>query len=193
MPWWSQCHRFNFVSRNWGSPSPGQDTCLAHKCSTSPANEADGRGGVGGDAGRSSYSRPYHYHYGDNVTVMTCHSVWVAPSTTGTWSISRPPTVMRINNSDLMESYCAEWPKGPLSLQMNGVLQMTIHKFWVIYCMQPVSSSKSYFHLPEVNFFLETILLPMSLLEDVSVCELVANGWFGWVPGHQETGCAHSG
>lgn len=59
--------------------------------------------------------------------------------------------------------------------------------------MQPAPSSKSYFHLPEVNFFLETIVLPMSLLEDVSVWELVANGWFGWVPRHQEIGCTRSG
>lgn len=59
--------------------------------------------------------------------------------------------------------------------------------------MQPVPSSKSYFHLPEINFFLETIALPMSLLEDVAVCELVANGWFGWVPRHQEISCGHSG
>lgn len=36
---------------------------------------------------------------------------------------------MQINNSDLMESYRAEWSKGPLLLQMNGVLWMTIHKF----------------------------------------------------------------
>lgn len=131
-------------------------------------------------------------HYQDNVT-LTWHSVWLAPSTMEAWSTSRPPTAMHINNSDLMESYCAEWSKGPLSLQMNGVLQMTIHKFWVIYCMQPVPSSKSYFHLPEVSFFLETIVLPMSLLEDVSVCELRANGWFGWVPRHQEISCAHFG
>lgn len=59
--------------------------------------------------------------------------------------------------------------------------------------MQPAPSSKSYFHLPEVNFFLETIALPMSLLEDVSVCELVANGCPGRVPIHQEIGCTPSG
>lgn len=132
-------------------------------------------------------------HYWRNVTVMTCHGVWVMPSTVETWSTSRPPTAMHINNCDLMESYCAERSKGPLSLQMNGVLWMTIHKFLVIYCMQPVPSSKSYFHLPKVNILLGTILLPMSLLEEVSVCELVANGRFGWVPRHQEISCAHSG
>lgn len=70
---------------------------------------------------------------------------------------------------------------------------MTIHKSSVIYCMQPAPSSKFYFHLPEVNFVLETIALPMSLLEDVSVCELVANGWFGWVPRPKEIGCTCSG
>ena len=60
-------------------------------------------------------------HYQDNMIVMTSHSVWVAPSTVESWSASRGPTAMHINNSDLMESYCAEWSKGLLSLQMNGV------------------------------------------------------------------------
>lgn len=62
-------------------------------------------------------------HYQDNVTVMTWYSVWVAPSAMEMWSTSKPPTAMHINNSDLMASYCAEWSKGPLLLQMNGVLR----------------------------------------------------------------------
>lgn len=69
---------------------------------------------------------------------------------------------------------------------------MITHKSRVIYCMHPAPSSESYFHLPEVNFFLETIALPMSFFEDVLVCELVANGWFGWVPRHQEISCTRS-
>lgn len=41
------------------APSPEQATYLAHKWSISPADEADGREGVGGGAGRSSNSGPY--------------------------------------------------------------------------------------------------------------------------------------
>lgn len=175
------------------TPSPEWAVWLPYKCSMSPANKSDGREGVGGMlAGVPTRGRINQY-YQDDVTVMTWHGVWVVPSTMEMWSTSRPPSAIHINNDDLMESCCAEWCEGPLSLQMNGVLQLRIHKSWVIYCMQPVPSSKSYFHLPEVNLFLETIALPMSLLEDVSGCELEANGWFGWVPRHQEIGRAHSG
>ena len=134
-----------------------------------------------------------NYHYWDNVTAMACQSVWVVPSTLEKWSISQPPRAMYINNSDLIESYCAEWSKGPYCCRwMESYRWQFINSEWFTACdLFPTVNHIIVY--PKLTSVFETILLPMSLLEDVSVCELVANGWFGWIPRHREISCAHSG